>query len=727
QFAGTVDPSVRAGATVVVEEAQNLGDGSLGPWFEKGRIAVGADGSYSHNYVVPYGLNSVRVRLEYRTQPTAVRASSVGATSSTSTAVVSTPIDLSGSFNAFGITTAPWQAPNNQGFDRNGNYYNSDYTGSGTSAPIDGTPIVYNGISFPIGPIPTEDGQVGGSGTHPDRNPPNFVQATGQTINVSVDADKSDYLYLAGAASNGNQTSQKITLNFTDGSTETWTQSFHDWASVGPPQQTPQPPQTKLPVKAATTVGLQTLSGLQTIDGVALVAGDRVLVKNQQLIQQDGYTENAPGQNGIYVASAGAWSRAQDADTGSELLDSATTVQSGATNGGKYFVESSDGATSITLGTTPIYFNEETPPVPAPRPFAGELLLKTEPERINQLGNLVTTPAHIFAYCRNLHGKQLASITLPNNDNIGILSAVVAKAPVIAVDEGLASVVLGTTNLTGVDLMALTIKNESNIGVSGGPLTFFFADQPIPGTATATQPATYTTVPVTVPMGQQTTIAYVAPDSTSQMTFYVQKPEDACVGPNCSTYLTDWNDGSGRNSDFAANISPSLNSQMESGQHWTMTIQNSAEGYYGYLDSPSGQNLPGANGSTPAGAQFKLMTQAEITTQPAWATSLEEAVGILVGVAVLTVATGGVADFFITGVEGTEGALIVTTDATLDGSITTLTDEIEVDQMVLVQDTDAYTTLVSYNYTSIATSEEYFNEARLAGEVLVQAGVIPVL
>ncbi|MGB8852263.1 MAG: hypothetical protein WCC69_01700, partial [Pirellulales bacterium] len=149
QFAGTVDPRVRAGATVVLEEAQNLGDGSLGPWFEKGRIAVGADGSYSHNYVVPYGLNSVRVRLEYRAQPAqaSVRASSVGATSSTT--VVSTPIDLSGSFNAFGITTAPWQAPNNQGFDRNGNYYNSDYTGSGTSDPIPGTPITYNGITFP--------------------------------------------------------------------------------------------------------------------------------------------------------------------------------------------------------------------------------------------------------------------------------------------------------------------------------------------------------------------------------------------------------------------------------------------------------------------------------------------------------------------------------------------------------------------------------------------------
>jgi hypothetical protein len=46
------------------------------------------------------------------------------------------------------------------------------------------------------------------------------------------------------------------------------------------------------------------------------------------------------------------------------------------------------------------------------------LNLKAEPERINQLGDLVTTPAHIFGYCRNLNGKQLASFTLPNNSNM---------------------------------------------------------------------------------------------------------------------------------------------------------------------------------------------------------------------------------------------------------------------------------------------------------------------
>ena len=632
RFSGAVDAGVRTGATIVVESAQNLGDGSLGPWFEEARIPVGADGGFSHDYVVPYGLNSVRTRLEYRTQPAApaMRSASeptLGATSSTS-APISTPIDLSGSFNAFGITTPPWQVPNHQGFDGSGNYFNSDYTGPGTKDPIPGTPITYNGISFPIGPIPTEAGQVGGSGNSSKNNPPNFVQARGQTITVNVDPDKSDYLYLAGAAANGDQISQKITLHFTDGSMETWTQSFHDWASVGPPQSdaTTQAHEIAQVKVAATSTIVAT--GLQTIDGVALVANDRVLLQNQ----------SAAAQNGVYVVQAGSWTRAPDADTSADLVDSYMTVARG-TYAGKTFLNTNTG--TITLGTTSITFVEGTPPQPAPRPFAGELLLKTQPERINQLGDLDNIPAHIFSYCYNLKGKQLASFTLPNNEDIGILSAVVAKAPVIALDGGIASLVLGTTNLTGIDVMALTIKNESNIGVGGGPLTFFFADQPEKGSTTT--PPTYTTKQVTVPMGQQATIAYVAPDSTSQMTFYVQKADGTCVGPNCSTYLTNWNTGSSDNrSNWAVNISPSLNTQLKAGQHWTMTIQNTEEGYNGYLNSPSGQMtenselapLPAASGNTPAGAQFKLQTQNEINDQPRWAVITETVVGgVIVGVA----------------------------------------------------------------------------------------------
>ena len=707
RFAGNVDASVRAGATIVVESAQTLGDGSCGPWLEEARIAVGSDGDFSHDYTVPYGMVSLRQRLEYSPAiaPTSLRSANsatLGATAPT-LGPVSTPIDLSTYFNAFGITTPSWQVGNNQGFDGYGNYYNSDYNVSinGTqNAPVAGTPIVYNGITFPIGPVPTNANQVGGT-----EGVQNFVRATGQTITVSVDADKSDYLYLAGAASNGNQLSQTITLNFTDGTTEKWTQSFHDWASDGPPQSSNPPwaptsmtvpgANSKFPVRVATTESLQntnssstpeTFSGLQTIDGVALAEGDRVLVKNQ----------NNEQSNGIYVASAGTWSRANDALTPEQQWNESVSVLSGTTNGGKYFWENTSPYASSILQAEaaelhqkieskerelmrveltdpreieqlqqqiagyrqqlvankaklsnliameyPITFVEITPPVPTPRPFSGELNLKTEPERINQRGDLVTTPAHIFAYCRNLHGKQLASFTLPNNSNIGILSAVVSKAPVITLDEGVASVVLATTNLTGVDLMTLTIVNESNIGVGGSPLTFSFADQPVKGSTTT--PPTYATKQVTVPMGQQTTIVYVAPDSTTQMTFSVQKADNTCVGSTCSTYLPDWTDGSGGSGNWASNISPSLNSQMKAGQHWTMTVQNSGEGYYGYLNSPSGKNLPGASGNTPAGAQFKLMTQAEINSQPAWATALEKDIGKIVGLVILSVATGGIA------------------------------------------------------------------------------------
>ena len=925
RFAGNVDKSVRAGARIVVEEAQILVDNTLGPWFEKASLAVAADGAYSYDHVVAYGMTSVRVRLEYPTTPAALGAS---APASSTPKTVSTAIDLSLYFNAFGITTAPWQVPNNQGFDGNGNYYNSDYTQpvppeNPPASPIPGTPIIYQGITFPIGNIPTEDSQVGLSGNSATQNPPNFVQSKGQTITVDVAAGASDFLYLAGAAANGNQLSQPITLKFADGSPdEIWTQSFHDWSSGGPPQPskladgfdsaTVLGDNQKLPVRVATTASLQnsnpalateTFSGLQTIDGVALAEGDRVLVKDQAHQQY----------NGIYVAFAGTWVRAKDALTPEQLVNASVSVLSGTINGGNYFwnnelssellpalqshlpellatfksylsellaadpklsrkilkieleldqalMESPKQVPELIRTTIihqlysdmwhngynvqqlkameakinnliaeiyPVNFVAATAPVPTPRTFAGELLLKTEPERINQQGNLVTTPAHLFAYCYNLHGKQLASITLPDNENVGILSVVVAKAPVIAIDQGIASLVLGTTNLTGVDVMALTIVNESNIGAGGGPLTFYFADQPEKGstasvalssiattggisrdgqsfsgdgfdgggnayswealgsskilrgtsvnfklglpeqknfvvangqtiqvpqgssyttlnlagaainggqenqpltltftdnsTAVWTQsfsdwtnpanytnestiatavyrdtasggrnqttnhiyqysytipsgktlksitlptnsnvrlldiqitPPTYTTKQVTVPMGQQTTIAYIAPDSTSGMAFQVQQADGTCLG-NCSTFLTDWTSGSGSSKNTAENISPSLNSQMKAGQHWTMTVQNAGEGYYGYLDSPSGKNLPGPSGNTPGGAQFRLMTQAEIKAQPPWLLATETIIGTAIVIVGIGIATGGTADVGILIGEGT--------------------------------------------------------------------------
>lgn len=97
----------------------------------------------------------------------------------------------------------------------------------------------------------------------------------------------------------------------------------------------------KASCRAATTANI-TLSGAQTIDGVAVIAGDRVLVKDQS---------NA-ADNGIYVAAAGAWSRASDANTWDELIAAFTFVEQGSSNGNNgYICTISAGG---TLGSTAV-------------------------------------------------------------------------------------------------------------------------------------------------------------------------------------------------------------------------------------------------------------------------------------------------------------------------------------------------------------------------------------
>jgi len=74
--------------------------------------------------------------------------------------------------------------------------------------------------------------------------------------------------------------------------------------------------------KAACQVGTTaniSLTGLQTIDGYTTLSGDRVLVKNQ----------GTSSQNGIYIASASAWTRAVDLDVWAEVPGAYTVVLNG--------------------------------------------------------------------------------------------------------------------------------------------------------------------------------------------------------------------------------------------------------------------------------------------------------------------------------------------------------------------------------------------------------------
>jgi hypothetical protein len=78
------------------------------------------------------------------------------------------------------------------------------------------------------------------------------------------------------------------------------------------------------PVKAASTTNIATLSGTITLDGTTLVTGDRILLKNQTTVSQ----------NGIYTySSTGAWTKV----TEESILGALVFVENGTINNDSKF------------------------------------------------------------------------------------------------------------------------------------------------------------------------------------------------------------------------------------------------------------------------------------------------------------------------------------------------------------------------------------------------------
>lgn len=96
-------------------------------------------------------------------------------------------------------------------------------------------------------------------------------------------------------------------------------------------------------VRAATTTNgtlATAFAAGQTIDGVTLSTNDRILLKNQ----------TTATENGIWIVTAGAPTRATDADQQGDLEGAAVFVQQGTTLGDTAWVCTTDG--SITPGST---------------------------------------------------------------------------------------------------------------------------------------------------------------------------------------------------------------------------------------------------------------------------------------------------------------------------------------------------------------------------------------
>ena len=98
----------------------------------------------------------------------------------------------------------------------------------------------------------------------------------------------------------------------------------------------------KTPVVCATTANI-TLSGLQTIDGIAVTEGQRVLVKNQ----------TTTTENGIYDASASAWTRSADWNDSVDLVNGVLVLDANDTT--LYRVTFSG---SYVIGTTVCTFTD---------------------------------------------------------------------------------------------------------------------------------------------------------------------------------------------------------------------------------------------------------------------------------------------------------------------------------------------------------------------------------
>lgn len=219
--------------------------------------------------------------------------------------------------------------------------------------------------------------------------------------------------------------------------------------------------------RAATTANI-TLSGTQTIDGVAVIAGDRVLVKNQS---------TASG-NGIYVAAAGAWSRASDADnspSGEVTAGMFTFVEEGTTNADTGWVLTTNG--TITLGSTSLTFAQfsqaGTITAGAGLTQTGSTLdvastgggsLTINADSINLTSGIIGTPGTYRSVTVDTYGRVTAGTSPTTFAGYGISDTSANLAAAITDETGSGALVFGTSpSLTTPALSGETFSTTNNV------------------------------------------------------------------------------------------------------------------------------------------------------------------------------------------------------------------------------------------------------------------------
>jgi hypothetical protein len=230
----------------------------------------------------------------------------------------------------------------------------------------------------------------------------------------------------------------------------------------------------KQPCVCATLANI-TLSGLQTIDGHTVVAGDRVLVKNQ----------STAANNGIYLASASAWTRSLDANTWDELICAISFIEYGTQAGGAWFCTAQDGG---TLGVTAVNWSQFT--TSATYSAGTGLTLTGTTFSITPVGTASTygSASTVPVFTTNASG-QVSSVT---NTNIAIgatqiTSGTIDSARLSGSYSGITG--LGTlTDLTVTNAIVGSITGNAGTATTAGSATTATTATNLAGGATGSLP-----------------------------------------------------------------------------------------------------------------------------------------------------------------------------------------------------------------------------------------------
>ena len=230
-----------------------------------------------------------------------------------SVAAPATPLDLSGNFNRMGIVD------DGSTFSRTGGI---DGVGFAVSEALVGAGLTWNGVVFYLGAAGSND----------------VISAAGQTIPVPQ-GSYTTFQMLALAVT-GSQFNQTFLVTYTDGTTQTFTQSISDWATpqrfLGESQVQTMPYRDKFDgtIDSARNLFIYGYSfGLfttKTVQSITLPSDGKVEVLAIDLMSSG----SAPTERSKSLSAIGLWSSLAASVPGSSVIGSGYAYTIGATSGG---------------------------------------------------------------------------------------------------------------------------------------------------------------------------------------------------------------------------------------------------------------------------------------------------------------------------------------------------------------------------------------------------------